>query len=113
MVKETLSNSCNDPLRDPRCFWQCSLTAMTRSILPEETQSKRGKVCYMHNKVQKRLCEKQKEERKVFLYVNIPLLGQKSQVSFLCLGEKRIFRQAERRGSVNRSILGGGLKGHL
>jgi len=41
-------------------------------------------------------------------------MGQKSQVGFLGLGDKRIFRQAEeRRGSVNRSILGGGLKGHL
>lgn len=47
------------------------------------TKSKKG---YVRNR--------KKKER--YFYVNKPLLGQKSQVSFLCLGEKRIFRQAER-----------------
>lgn len=45
------------------------------------------------------------------MYVNTSLLGQKSQVSFLWLGYKRIHRQAEKtRGSVSHSILAKGLK---
>lgn len=111
-------NSCNEPRRVPgRCFlavqsdWNDQKHASCRDIFKVKV---RWKVCYKQNQVKKRLCEKEKEEIKVFLYVNIPLLGQKSQVGFLGLGDKTIFRQAEeRRGFVNRSILGEGLKGHL
>ena len=68
------------------------------SFLQRCIQSKSKEKSIISTTKPKRLCEKEREERKVFLYVNTSFLGQKSQVSFLWLGYKRIHRLRREEG---------------